>query len=71
LNQSIRNLNIESRLFEIGNNGAIDISHTAGRGIHPEPEIAPINEITLKELILLIFAIVILMLFLLYLAPVF
>lgn len=69
LSQSIKKLDIEPRLFEIGNNGAVDISHKPGKGVHPEPEIFSIDEMTLKEFMFLVISIIILMIFLLYLVP--
>ncbi|AEJ01978.1 hypothetical protein Nit79A3_2195 [Nitrosomonas sp. Is79A3] len=46
LNEAIKKLQIKPRLFEIGNNEAIDLSHTPGKGIHPELKYAGNSKIT-------------------------
>ena len=57
------------RLFEIGNYGAVDLSHTAENKIHPEPENTTTNQITYNKIAFIIAALFVLMLFLLYLLP--
>lgn len=69
LNQAIEALNIEPRLFEIGNYGAVDLSHTAGNDIHPKSEFDITDENSNQKSLFLIVAMAIFMLFLLYLAP--
>ncbi len=69
LNQAIEKLNIEPRLFEIGNYGAVDLSHTAGNDIHPKSEFDITDGNSNQKSLFLILAMAIFMLLLLYLAP--
>lgn len=62
-------MNIEPRLFEIGNYGAIDLSHTPGNDVHPMSEFDITDENSTQENLFLMVSIFIFMLFLLYLSP--
>ncbi|SFD86160.1 hypothetical protein [Nitrosomonas sp. Nm166] len=52
LKEFLKKLQEQPRLFEIGNNNAVDLSHTAGNGIHPEPELASVIKLSDWEKIL-------------------
>lgn len=73
LKKFLENLRKNPRLFEIGNNGPVDLSHTALNGIHPELEFDSENKFSEREDILkisaLIFAILSLVVLLRYLVP--
>ncbi len=57
-----------SRLFEIGNHGAVDLSHSLGGDLHPEPETIPIK-IDWKLIGLLLTLLGLITLFSIYLVP--
>ncbi|MCB1986483.1 MAG: hypothetical protein H6936_12095 [Burkholderiales bacterium] len=57
------------RLFEIGNRMAVDLSHTLGHGIHPEPDYLSETSEVIGQLLFLAIFIILISLFLLNLVP--